>query len=323
MSPTVTIGMPTYNRADRFLRPALERALAQTWDDLEIIVSDNCSTDNTAEIVASYSDPRVRYVRQESNIGANNNFNFCLEEAKGDYFLLYHDDDEIDPDMVSSCMEAAGGRTDYGVIRTGTRLIDGDGKLIREVPNRAAGLDYNAFFQAWMRDRFTSYVCSTLFNTRMLREIGGFRSRHGLYQDLMAIAKLIGRAGHCDIEEVKASFRRHDENYGNAADLRAWCEDGIQLAKVIADEAPSDGELLYSAAMKYLCRNVYGYARRFLPSRHERIKAYRMIDAEFDHVYPHKRYLFDEIVFRRYKALRRTVRNIAKPAPHSGSSVHS
>jgi glycosyltransferase involved in cell wall biosynthesis len=312
MTAKVTIGLPTYNRANRFLVPALECALAQDWDNLEIIVSDNCSTDNTSEIMSSYADSRLRYVRQEENIGANNNFNFCVQEAQGAYFLLFPDDDVIDPDFVSSCMEAAAGRADYGVIRSGTRLIDGDGNLIREIPNRAGGLDYNAYFRAWMRGQFTSYVCSTLYNTQMLRDIGGFQSRHGLYQDLMALARLIARGGHCNVVEPKASFRRHDENYGNAEGLRAWCEDGVQLAEVIAAEAPVDGDALYRESMKYLCRTVYGYAQRFLPSRMERFKAYRMIDAEFDHSYPLGRYIYDTQIGLRYRRTRNSLRDITK-----------
>jgi glycosyltransferase involved in cell wall biosynthesis len=313
MTLKVTIGLPTYNRANRFLVPALECALAQDWDNLEIIVSDNCSTDNTSEIVSSYDDPRLRYVRQKENIGANNNFNFCVQEAQGTYFLLFPDDDIIDPDFVSSCMAAAAGITDYGVIRTGTRLIDADGKLIRDIPNRAAGLDYNAFFRGWMKGGFTSYVCSTLFNTQMLKGIGGFQSHNGLFQDLMALAKLIARGGHCDVEPSKAAFRRHDENYGSASDLRAWCEDGVQLADVLATEAPNDADALRREVMHYLCRTVYGYARQFLGSRVERLKAYRMIDAEFEHCYPQMRYLYDQTVRRRYLAGKRAVRRILKP----------
>jgi glycosyltransferase involved in cell wall biosynthesis len=275
-------------------------------------VSDNCSSDNTSEIVSSYTDPRLRYVRQKENIGANNNFNFCVQEAQGSYFLLFPDDDIIDPDFVSSCMEAAGGITDYGVIRTGTRLIDGDGNLIRDMPNRAAGHDYNAFFRDWMKGWFTSYVCSTLFNTQMLKDIGGFQSHHGLFQDLMALARLIARGGHCNVVESKASFRRHDENYGNAESLRAWCEDGVQLAQVIASEAPVDGEALYRESMKYLCWTVYGYAGRFLPSRIERLRAYRMIAAEFDHIYPVSRYVYDRSIGAHYRSTRNSLRDAAK-----------
>ena len=109
MSPTVTIGMPTYNRADRFLRPARARAQAQTWQELEVVVPDNCPEDNTKIIFSSYSDPRRRYVRQERIIGANAIFNYCLKHARGDYFLLYHDDDVADPDRVSICKKATEG----------------------------------------------------------------------------------------------------------------------------------------------------------------------------------------------------------------------
>jgi glycosyltransferase involved in cell wall biosynthesis len=313
MALKVTIGLPTYNRANRFLRPALEHALAQDWENLEIIVSDNCSTDDTGEIVRSYDDPRLRYVRQKENIGANNNFNFCVSEAQGTYFLLYPDDDVIDPDFVSSCMAAAAGNTGYGAIRTGTRLIDSGGELIRDIPNRAAGLSYSAFFRAWMKGRVTSYVCSTLFNTHMLRDIGGFQSKHGLYQDLMALAKLIARGGHCDVEPSKASFRRHDENYGNASALKAWCEDGVQLAGVISGEAPDEKEALREESMRYLCKTVYGYARRFVPSNTERLRAYRMIEAEFDYCYPVRQYIYDQTVRARYRKVRNSLRDIVKP----------
>ena len=312
MTQTVTIAIPTYNRADRFLQSAIECALEQTWEDLEIIVSDNCSTDNTGEVVKSYSDSRLRYIRQEENIGANNNFNFCVNNANGDYLLLFHDDDVIDRDMVAACMDAAAGDTSFGLIRTGTRLIDGEGKLIREVPNFAGGLGYNDFFRGWMRGEFTSYVCSTLFNTRLLQDIGGFQSHHGLFQDLIVNARLIARAGHCDVEGVKASFRRHEENYGNAADLRAWCEDGRQLAETIAAEAKVDKEALYQESMRYLCRTVYGYAERFLGSPIERLRAYKMIDKEFGHCLRARDYLMNRILTRRVRTVRRTARGIVR-----------
>ena len=312
MTQTVTIAIPTYNRADRFLRPAIECALGQTWQDLEIIVSDNCSMDDTPDVVRSYDDPRLRYVRQPENIGANNNFNYCINHANGSYFLLFHDDDIIDADMVESCMDAAGGRTDHGLIRTGTRLIDGEGRLIREIPNRAAGLGYNAFLRGWRKGRFTSYVCSTLFNTKLLQEIGGFQSQHGLFQDMIAVARLTAQAGRCDIEDVKASFRRHDENYGNAAELKAWCEDGRQLAAAISAEAESEKEVLYEESMRYLCLTIYRYAGRFLPDRWERLKAYRMIDSEFEHRYPASKYLTDVTMRPLRKAIRRSVRRLVK-----------
>jgi hypothetical protein len=62
--------------------------------------------------------------------------------------------------------------------------------------------------------------------------------------------------------------------------------------------------------MRYLCWTVYGYARRFLASRQERLRAYRMIDTEFQHCYPYTRYLYDRTVTRRYRAAKTAVRKV-------------
>ena len=83
MEAEVTIALPAYNRAQTFLRLAIECALGQDWGNLETIDSDNCSIDNTAEAAKSYSDKRLRYVRQGHNIRVNNNFNVCVSEAAG------------------------------------------------------------------------------------------------------------------------------------------------------------------------------------------------------------------------------------------------
>ena len=81
--PLITIAIPTYNRANAYLMQALESAVNQTYRNLEIIVSDNCSTDNTETVVRGFDDPRIRYIRQNENIGANNNFNFCIKRGEG------------------------------------------------------------------------------------------------------------------------------------------------------------------------------------------------------------------------------------------------
>lgn len=101
--PLVSIGLPTYSRAP-LLRRALEALRLQTYKNLEIIVSDNCSTDNTAEIVreAQEKDPRIIYLRHESNVGAFSNYKFVVEKASGDYFLFHADDHWL----ASNCVEA-------------------------------------------------------------------------------------------------------------------------------------------------------------------------------------------------------------------------
>jgi glycosyltransferase involved in cell wall biosynthesis len=104
-SPRVSIALPVYN-GERFLRRALDSCLAQDFEDFELIIVDNASDDGTQEISLEYShrDPRVRYVRNQENIGAQANHNLAFELASGEYFKWTAHDDWITPDFLSRCI---------------------------------------------------------------------------------------------------------------------------------------------------------------------------------------------------------------------------
>ena len=271
--PLVTIAIPTYNRADSYLPQALQCALNQTYQHLEIIISDNGSTDHTKSLVTGIGDARIQYFRHEVSIGANNNFNFCFDQANGKYLLLLHDDDLIDLDFVEACMEASNGSSEVGVIRTGVRLIDAEGKLIHEIPNRAAGLTTRAFFKAWFSARSAIYLCSTLFNARKLREIGGFQSKHNCYQDAMAVMQLAARYGRLDIADVKATFRRHAGEMALKRTIGEWCEDSLILLKLMCDLVPEGKEALSAEGLRFFSSANYRRAS-MASSPFERLRAY-------------------------------------------------
>jgi glycosyltransferase involved in cell wall biosynthesis len=98
--PLVSICIPTYNRAG-MIGKAIESALGQSYRNIEVIVVDNASEDNTAEVVASYADERLRYVKNERNLGLFGNFNRCIELATGKYLYILHSDDCIDPEFTA------------------------------------------------------------------------------------------------------------------------------------------------------------------------------------------------------------------------------
>jgi glycosyltransferase involved in cell wall biosynthesis len=103
----VSVGIPTYNRPKE-LRTALECITAQTYPNLEIIVSDNCSPGNeTEEVVKEFirKDPRVSYYRQPENRGPVFNMNFVLERSGGMYFMWAADDDRFEQDFVGLCLD--------------------------------------------------------------------------------------------------------------------------------------------------------------------------------------------------------------------------
>ena len=101
--PLVTIAIPTFNRAS-WLRDCVRAALAQSYQRLEVVVSDNASTDETAAVLDEFSDRRLRVVRQRENIGPTPNWNACLAQAKGDYIVFLPDDDRISPWLLERCI---------------------------------------------------------------------------------------------------------------------------------------------------------------------------------------------------------------------------
>lgn len=107
MPSSVSIAIPTYNRAATLER-AVRSALGQTHGDLEVVVSDNASTDATAELLArlSASDPRLRTVRRDSNRGMVANLNAALALADGEHAMLLSDDDWLDPRCVELALAA-------------------------------------------------------------------------------------------------------------------------------------------------------------------------------------------------------------------------
>jgi glycosyltransferase involved in cell wall biosynthesis len=89
--PLITIGIPTYNRA-ALVKSCVESVFAQTYPNIEVMVSDNASTDDTLAALASIKDERLRVLTNRNNVGAIGNFSKCIREARGDYLVLLSDD---------------------------------------------------------------------------------------------------------------------------------------------------------------------------------------------------------------------------------------
>lgn len=101
--PLVSIGMPVYN-GERTVCAAIDSVLSQSWKDWELVISDNASTDRTAEICMAYAagEPRIRYLRQPMNLGAPRNFRKVLDESRGELFMWAAADDRRSPDFIEA-----------------------------------------------------------------------------------------------------------------------------------------------------------------------------------------------------------------------------
>jgi glycosyltransferase involved in cell wall biosynthesis len=125
--PRVSICIPTYNTA-RYLAQTIESVLEQEFDDYELVVCDNASTDATPEICRRYSDPRFRYARYEELTNQSGNFNRCLKEARGEFLTLLHSDDCFLPGFLQDRVERLTRAPEVGFVFGAVQVIDADGK---------------------------------------------------------------------------------------------------------------------------------------------------------------------------------------------------
>lgn len=104
--PLVSVGLPVFNE-EKFLAETLDSLLSQSFNNLEIIISDNVSTDRTAGICLTYAakDSRIRYYRQEKHLGASHNYNYTFGKARGEYFMWASGHDLWEKDFLSSCLK--------------------------------------------------------------------------------------------------------------------------------------------------------------------------------------------------------------------------
>lgn len=129
--PKVTFGLPVYN-GDLFISRTLDSLLAQTYQDFEIVICDNASTDRTQEIIHDYvaRDNRIRTYRNERNMGATYNYNRVLELASGEYFKWIAADDVIRPEFLFRCVEALDSDPSIVLVYSKAAFIDENDHVI-------------------------------------------------------------------------------------------------------------------------------------------------------------------------------------------------
>lgn len=135
--PAVSIGMPVYN-GETYLRKAIESILSQTYEDYEFIISDNASDDGTMAICTSFAekDRRIRYCRNEKNMGGAWNFNQVFRLSKGKYFQWACHDDIWTPALLERCVEVLEEMPDVALCYTRTTFVDEKGDPLRSIIGR-------------------------------------------------------------------------------------------------------------------------------------------------------------------------------------------
>ncbi len=123
MSAPITVIIPTYNRSG-YLQVALDSVLTQTFSDFQILISDNASTDDTAEVIARYNDARIRVIHRPENVGWLRNFNLSLADVDTEFVTILCDDDVMRPDALELGINAFRKWPTAGIIHSSFDVID-------------------------------------------------------------------------------------------------------------------------------------------------------------------------------------------------------
>ncbi len=226
-SPRVSIGLPVYN-GEAYVAQAVDTLLAQSFADFELIIFDNASTDATESICRERAarDPRVRYERRPTNVGATRNFNGVVEMARGEYFKWAAHDDMHEPDYLARCVEALDRDSTVVLAHTRLRDIDDDGNS-RDADDPKLDWDSASAFIRFRELTRPDHRCESIFGlirsdvlrrTRLLQDFAGC--------DRVLLAELALAGRFYEAPEVLFVHREHKKRstheYRSEQTRTAW-----------------------------------------------------------------------------------------------------
>lgn len=280
--PLVSICVPTYN-SSRFLRDTLDSIIAQTYDNLEVIISDNASDDETAAIANEYGVKfGFKVFVNGGNIGAFNNWNGLIELAQGKYIAIYHSDDIYEPTIIEESVALLERQPQSGLVGTLAMVIDGVGKE-RYLFKLPAGVALSPFyglaevFRAVLGnsgDRIFLVTSSVMVRRRLYTELGPFDTsgRFGSAGDYEMWLRIAARYPVAVIPRPLMRYRVHEEQ-GSELELRrnvalpdimsvldAYA-DSIDDPALLAEYERYLGWAYLKTALKQNCRGEYERSR--------------------------------------------------------------
>jgi glycosyltransferase involved in cell wall biosynthesis len=268
--PRLSIGLPVYN-GEKYLADALDSLLTQTYQDYELIISDNASSDGTAEICADYArrDARIRYFRQARNLGCAPNHNFVMAKATGELFKGASHDDLYAPDLLERCIDALDRHPQVVLAHSWSAVIDEAGVVTSLVDYpvatdapRAPDRFRSMLFDGWGDDE------GGVVRMDVLRRSGTHASYHFADRTFT-----IGLALHGPFYMVpdRLYFRREHAGQGSAlSSVRARC----------TNLDPRRANRLLHPVVRLYAEYVFGYVtaiRRAPLPRRDRAECYRTL----------------------------------------------
>lgn len=207
INPKVTVLMSVYN-GERYLRQAIDSILNQTFKDFEFIIINDCSTDNTSNILNSYDDPRIKIIINDQNIGLTKSLNKGIEIANGEYIARQDADDISYPHRIERQIKCFEKDRLLGLLSCSYNIIDENGRVIRKVrvpigEENILGLilDHNPFCHG-----------SAMFLKKAVVEVGGYREFFIFAQDYDLWLRISEKYKVKNIDDILYNLRKNKDS---------------------------------------------------------------------------------------------------------------
>ena len=282
--PLLSVGMPVFN-GQRFLAEAIESILTQTFRDFELVISDNASTDATADIVESYAsqDDRIRYYRNKTNQGAARNYNQAFGLSRGKYFKWAAHDDLCAPTFFQCCLDELIIDPEAVLSFSMASIIDSEGCRVGDFSESQAlnSSSPHARYRRFHTVFQSPYPCYPVFGiarTDALKHTALIKRFVG--SDRVLLGELSLRGKFLQVPEYLFFHREHDGNsihaHRNFRDRIAWFDPQRKgqphltrwwllreyLLSIHRSGLPSEERLLCFAQMgSWVFRNWHGLSR--------------------------------------------------------------
>ncbi len=220
-TPRVTISIPSYNYG-RFIGRTIESVLAQDYSDYEVLVIDDASKDNSAEVVGRYRDPRIQYIQNPINIGQFATINKALHLGRGEYFINLASDDIWYPGLLRRAMDLLEAHPKLAAVHTAEYCIDSDDQKLTintaAYPAYAEGAQaLQAFFRGGWQFSFSSCVMRRSIALRQ----GGFDHAFGEFADSAMFVRLCGSGDIAFQHNCLIGYRLHGTSVSDNMFVRA------------------------------------------------------------------------------------------------------
>lgn len=213
-NPLVSILIPTYNRAT-YIRSALDSALNQSYPNLEIIVHDDASSDNTKEVLSRYHDPRLRIIRTEDNHGMIGGWNYIVKKARGKYIKFLASDDLLAPTCVAELVSAALSHPNSAIVTSQRKFINEQGRVVKKMglANKSVvvdGIQHARWILTTLRENKIGEPTAVLYPTSLVKKVREYDPQFSQFADFEYWIRLLQFGSVIYVHKPLCSFRVHE-----------------------------------------------------------------------------------------------------------------